>query len=92
MSDDRDDQPGPAPQVQRVGALFSLESKNRFSFRARSKREMGLEYTQVMFCEQETGMRAAEGVGPYKGMRIGKPLRLAALGTSPFRGGKRGAV
>ena len=35
-------------------------------------------------------MRAAEGVGPYKGMRIGKPLRLAMLGTSPFRGGKRG--
>ena len=31
---------------------------------------MGLEYTQVMFCEQETGMRAAEGVGPYMGTRI----------------------
>ena len=43
MSDDRDDQLGHGTQVHRVGALFSLESKNRFSFRARPKREMGLD-------------------------------------------------
>ena len=45
---------------------------------------MGLEYTQVKVCKQETGTRAAEGVGPYEGVRIGKPLRLAMLGTSPL--------
>jgi hypothetical protein len=33
-------------------ALFSLEYKNRFSFRARSKREMGLEHTRLAACEQ----------------------------------------
>ena len=43
MFDSRDDQPGHGTKVQRVSALFSLGSKNRFSFRARSKREMGLD-------------------------------------------------
>ena len=41
--DDRDAELQSCTAVDRVGALFSLESKNRFSFRARSKREMGLD-------------------------------------------------
>ena len=51
---------------------------------------MGLEFAQFRHDEQKTGMRAVGDAGPYKGMRIGKPLRLAALGTSPCKGGMRG--
>ena len=71
MSVDRDDQPGHGTQVHRVGALFSLESKNRFSFRARSKREMVLDLRRNRLANSFPR----------------SPLRLALLGTSPCRGG-----
>ena len=72
MFDDRDDQPGPAPQVQRVGALFSLESKNRFSFRARSKRETVLDLRRSPLA--------------YKPRNRVHPSGLAALGHLPLQG------
>ena len=65
MSDDRDDRPGPAPQVQRVKRPFLLARARTVFFSARRKEDGG-RIAQVMICEQETGLRAAEGVGPYE--------------------------
>ena len=72
MSDDRDDQLGHGTQVHRVGALFSLESKNRFSFRARSKREMVLDLRRSPLA--------------YKPRNRVHPSGLAALGHLPLQG------
>ena len=66
----------PQPRPWRAVAKQAREGLSRQGGRTVSlfgqvpKREMGLEYTQVMICEQDTGMWGVEGAAPYKGIRI----------------------
>ena len=85
MSDDRDDQPGLAPQVQRVKRPFLLARARTVFFSARRK-EDGRRMKQVSSCEQETGMRGVGDAAPYKSIPPPTCTSLRASDRRHWRG------